>query len=100
MIVVMGPAKHFKDSELGVRQLRRWVLDMNPFGMEISFQIFHAGTRKWRGVNPYYSVCLTKHFRLGGRHDYYDGPNCGFSLGFLHFEWTPAHCDKCMKGMI
>ncbi|MFK5283665.1 hypothetical protein ACI3PL_29230, partial [Lacticaseibacillus paracasei] len=48
------------------------------------------------GKCGYYDVSITTNFDLGERHDYYDGPNCSFSLGFVHFNWMPDWCLKCM----
>lgn len=38
-------------------------------------------------LNPYW-------WAFGFTHDYYDGPLCFFSLGWLHFQ-LGANCKKC-----
>jgi hypothetical protein len=52
---------------------------------------------EWSGGRcGYYAVCVKPHFEIGEDHDYYDGPHCSFSLGFVHFYWMPDWCLKCM----
>jgi len=84
--------------ELG-RRAWRWVLEAGRWsqGVSIGFtkQVLFDG-EQWCAAHHYYDVSLTKHFRLGESHDYYDGPHCAFSLGWLHINWSGAWCTKCM----
>ena len=52
---------------------------------------------KWRMITTnYFNITINKHFCLGPSHMYYDGPHCGFSLGWLHINWSYGWCNKCM----
>ncbi len=86
-------------SELG-RRSWRWVFEVDywkPMAVGAGFYhqvLFEKGD--WRPAVQYYNLSLTPHFRLGERHDYYDGPHCSFSIGFLHINWSGDWCKKCM----
>lgn len=78
----------------------RWVfkIDMWSIGFIREHQDKVNGEWDWAGL--YYEVNVTKHFLWGFHHDYYDGPNCGLSIGWIHFNWTGLPwanywCKKC-----
>jgi hypothetical protein len=59
-------------------------------------QYLKLGTSKWEDyISSGHHVSLTKHFGLGHNHGWYDGPHCGFDVGFLHFLWHNNHCKRC-----
>ena len=43
-----------------------------------------------------YTAYVTRHFRTGWFHSWYNGPNCIFSLGFLHIERFDMDCPVCL----
>jgi hypothetical protein len=71
----------------------RWVLDVELFSISIEEM---ADVADYEHVLRYVNCSLTKHFMIGQSHAYYDGPHCGFSLGFIHFNWSLGWCEKCM----
>lgn len=79
----------------------RWILDVGISYIEFARQ------HKWRDIGEWatshvlrYGICLTKTFRMGSCHLYYDGPHCSFSFGFIDFYWAggliTGRCKKCM----
>ena len=64
------------------------------------FGLYHQykNVSDWR-KRPIIEFCLNKYFRIGSQHVWYDGPNCSFSLGFLHINRTgnifTGCCKKC-----
>lgn len=77
----------------------RWVLDLSWLSLTLQRQVmFHNTTQPiWRDMGgSYFNMCLTRYFRIGQSHDYYDGPHCSYSLGWLHFNWSHRWCEKCM----
>lgn len=83
--------------EVGYRQWR-WVLDVSWTSIEWRCEYRSEKDRTWRYASGYYCLNLTKHFRLGRGHNYYDGPHDSFSLGFLHYCWSGDWCQKCYDG--
>lgn len=86
-------------TDLALRKWR-WRPEFGFFrdGFHIGFHhevLFH-NANKWQRAARYFSISLTKHWLWGQSHDYYDGPHCGFSLGFLHINWSWNWCTKCM----
>jgi hypothetical protein len=70
-----------------------WALVVGWFYISLNFDsAWKDGSTRWV---HYYSIAITKHWYLGESHNYYDGPHCGFSLGFLHFNWSGDWCNKC-----
>lgn len=49
----------------------------------------------WRFVRGGWSLSVTRHFAIGREHDYYDGPLCSISFGFVHFMRDADDCPKC-----
>lgn len=43
----------------------------------------------------YYLLTVDDWWHLGPSHAYYDGPHCGYSLGYLHLNWRGADCKRC-----
>lgn len=77
----------------------RWVFEIEKWreGVDIGFSSQYCWNGEWKNCSTgYYNISLTKYFHLGSYHGYYDGPHCGFSIGFLHFNWSGAWCKKCM----
>jgi len=79
----------------------RWVLEAvvnrihwTGFGFELNVQVKDEAS-EWHLGYDYRSVYLSTDWGWGSYHIYYDGSHCGFSLGFLHFNWTNAGCRKC-----
>lgn len=53
--------------------------------------------KAWREIGVgYRHAWIGRPWVWGESHDYYDGPHCGWSLGFLHFDWSLGWCLKCM----
>jgi hypothetical protein len=81
----------------------RWILEAvvnrdrywTGFGFELNMQVRGDADTDWHLGYDYRSVYVSTDWSLGPYHIYYDGPHCGFSLGFLHFNWTNAGCRKC-----
>lgn len=67
----------------------------------ISSQYFNEEESKWIDFHgDHYSICLNfKYWSFGFDHYYYDGPNCSFSLGPIHFNWRnlDKNCKKCLN---
>jgi hypothetical protein len=91
--------------DLGLRKWR-WVFGAYAWSwkrggsVSIGFdqELFYekSESQKWISEGRYYHIVLNTMFQIGSSHDYYDGPHCCFSLGFLHFSWAPDWCEKCM----
>jgi hypothetical protein len=85
----------------------RWAIHTGAWKNGISLDLIHEikhdkikdnEEEEWDPHHgEYFTVSITRFFRLGSIHNYYDGPNCGFSIGFLHFSWSYWWCKKCMK---
>ncbi len=74
----------------------RWVLEARPTSLDLSHQYKMRDSDEFHhGVSGYFNATLTRHFKLGGDHSWYDGPHCGFSFGFVHFNWSWWNCKKC-----
>lgn len=80
----------------------RWALDLDArlkwpaIWLSYEEQVEFKGSKTWRPRGRYFVVTLNLgSFRFGESHDYYDGPHCGWSLGFLHFAWSWKWCKKC-----
>jgi len=78
----------------------RWALhaDANKDGVAIGLHrgILHGN--EWDDFGgEYFMVEATPRFAVGQSHNYYDGPHCSFSLGFVHICWSYWWCKKCMK---
>jgi hypothetical protein len=81
----------------------RWTLNIGAwpvamvrgFFVSIDHEYQRDGAEWCPGVH-YFTASLTPAWRLGGRHDYYDGPHCAFSFGYLHLCWSWWWCRKCM----
>lgn len=101
MILWAGRATPEPPREMGDRDRRlwRWVIETERWrggiGIALARQV-RVNEGEWRLGAEYYEVTLTRSFGLGERHDYYDWPNCGFSLGWLHINWSAGWCTKCM----
>lgn len=56
-------------------------------------------TGLWHVTRTWLSVFITPHWYWGADHFWYDGPNCFFSLGFVHLSrngaWKTGDCAKC-----
>ncbi len=74
----------------------RWTFDITLTSISLNKEVQFKGDN-WRMCHPYYNISLTHFFALGRYHQYYDGPNCSFSLGFIHFNWGRYFCKKCEK---
>ncbi len=83
----------------------RWVLEARRWktGVGIGFVHQHKlrSTGEWRSSHTLtYEMNIMTPFYFGISHDYYDGPHCGLSLGYLRFNWCGdprTHwCKKCM----
>ena len=82
----------------------RWILEATVnrvhwagLGLELNMQVRGEKDTDWRLGYDYRSVYLSTDWQWGSYHIYYDGPHCGFSLGFLHFNWTNSDCKKCYE---
>jgi len=90
-----------EDRKKGVRvDGWRWAIHSyawkNGGSLDLVHEILHG--EEWDSHHcEYFTISITRFFKLGSSHDYYDGPNCGFSLGFLHLSWSYWWCDKCYK---
>ena len=71
----------------------RWVFDV-AFGCASWLQQYKLDD-KWFTGGSYFNVSLTRHWMWGHGHAYYDGPNCSFSIGFLHVNWSYNWCERC-----
>ena len=79
----------------------RWTFQIGWAWAGFVWQCRSRKTEKWRNSTAgYYVVRLWRRLWFGVRHDYYDGPHCMLSLGWLRFEWTgdlrDQWCTKCM----
>lgn len=98
--------KHFTEDKETVggcgRRAWRWNFGFGTwggwFGVWLGFEQqvkFLDKENEWYGPIDFVTVSLTRHWAWGSTHMYYDGPNCLFSLGFLHFSWRGENCKKC-----
>jgi hypothetical protein len=85
----------------------RWSLDLfggwrhlvygTHAGLDLAVELKQDG--KWGRGNGYYSAWVSTKWSWGEAHDYYDGPHCARSLGFLHFAWQRQWCPKCEEDL-
>lgn len=82
-------------ARIGLRAWR-WVLRIGWASVDLHKEVRFGGGA-WRPTaGRYYSVGMTKDFKWGSDHVYYDGPHCSFSIGCLYFAWSPkCRCLKC-----
>ncbi len=74
----------------------RWTLQIGKYF--IGFIQEGTGiSSKWMNVR-HAIVSVNTNFLFGSHHTYYDGPNCMFSIGFIHFFWDYKECAKCEEG--
>lgn len=50
---------------------------------------------EWYAIR-HYTVSFWRNWIWGIHHTYYDGPHCSIHFGFLHINWDPEWCEKCM----
>jgi hypothetical protein len=72
--------------DMGIRRWR-WVLSLEWGWLGIDRMLQHGDNPEWRWIGTWLGLSITKHFKLGPWHGYYDGPHCSFSLGWLHIIW-------------
>jgi hypothetical protein len=78
-----------------VRRAWRWVAQVGWCYVDLHHEV-RFGERDWGLAVRYYRADITSRFAFGSRHTYYNGPHCQFSLGWLHFSWSPrARCAQC-----
>lgn len=68
------------------------------WGIGFVSQYQEKDTGEWHLASHYHEMTITPHWRWGREHIYYDGPHDSFSLGFIHFVWSGAWCQKCADG--
>jgi hypothetical protein len=85
------------------RRAWRFVLEtgviVNAWSIGLTEQVWFmdkVGNYTWEPATRYMDVALTRKFKWGSQHAYYDGPHCAFFLGFIHFHWAWNWCKKCM----
>ena len=87
------------DGNTTLHRVVRWAFEVGRWNAGFVRQVKWVDTLKWGG-GAWYGVLLGAPFLLGARHTYYDGPNCSFSLGWLHICWSggisTGWCNKCM----
>jgi hypothetical protein len=84
-----GPvAGHDDKYKTGIKG-RRWALLASTWreGVEVGTQHQCRSDSKWHYGAGYYTVSLTRNWRVGYSEERYDGYHCGLSLGFLHINW-------------
>jgi hypothetical protein len=74
----------------------RWVFEVKPWSLGFVEQYRQDDGEFGRRMVRYGIVYVSGSFRFGMDHDYYDGPHCQFSIGWLHVAWAPDWCRKCM----
>jgi hypothetical protein len=78
----------------------RWAFEIGRWKAGFVWQRQWVDTLAWKSTGAWYGVVLGGSFLLGSHHAYYDGPNCSFSLGWLHICWSggisTGWCGKCM----
>ena len=72
----------------------RWAIEIDWFVVGLIRQNKRHG--RWEYGAEYYTASIRQRWHVGSRHDYYNGPHCSFSLGFLSFAWSGDWCEKCM----
>ena len=83
----------------------RWTFQAGEWHLGFVHQARDRHTGEWNnGHARNYEIWITKHFRLGIQHVYYDGPHCSFSIGWIHFNWSggirSGWCTKCMPPVV
>jgi len=73
----------------------RWIFEINYFCIGFAHQCQSTSDGKWNLAGSYYYIDINRFWRFGRTHAYYDGPHDGFSIGFIHFNWSGNWCDKC-----
>lgn len=82
------------------RRAVRWAFEIGRWEVGFVWQTQWVDTLEWTSSHAWYGVMVGAPFQLGVRHTYYDGPNCSFSLGWLHICWSggirTGWCHRCM----
>ncbi len=74
----------------------RWAIEAGRWHIGISEQMRRVGASdEWVHANRYYLVGLIR-WNVGVSHDYYDGPHCSVSLGWLRAQRSGDWCERCM----
>jgi len=74
----------------------RWSFQIEWNHIGFVHQCQDRKTQEWHDSGcTRYDMWLTKRFRIGSYHTYYDGPNCMFQLGWIQFCWSNDNCKKC-----
>lgn len=85
------------------RRSWRWVLEIKPFFIDLCQQIkFEPGNARgynseWHPASYYFTLAISKKFKWGSNHVYYNGPHCSFSIGPIHLSWSYWWCKKCLE---
>jgi hypothetical protein len=76
----------------------RWAIDISFSSLALT-NVVRGDEEKnlWRPVGRYFGIYINRHWSWGSEHIYYDGPNCSFSIGFLHIAWSWNFCQKCFE---
>lgn len=81
----------------------RWTLQASADRSRASFGFVHQYhcRDEWQSSETaIYRVSVSRNWRWGREHVYYDGPHCMLMLGFLRFDWCGSPftqwCKKCM----
>lgn len=77
----------------------RWAFKIDTWSVGFNSEHRSRQTGEWNLSGLYYEANVTRYFLWGFHHDYYDGPHCGLSIGWLHFNWSgnpwTYWCEKC-----
>jgi hypothetical protein len=80
--------------------VHRTVLDVSWLSFTIEregkFKSTYDKYEQWRTVSTPFSLWLNvKCWEVGSWHIWYNGPHCGYSLGWLKIGWENWNCKKC-----
>lgn len=90
------PPFNWFDNE--INDVYRWILELEKWSISLTVQHKNKKDRAWHFSNLGFSIYITKNFRFGSNHIYFNGSHCVFSLGWVHFYRTPLSrwCEKCI----
>ena len=87
--------KKIEFDHMGIRSWRS-VIEISWFSIEWRRELKYEKNNgaDWRQVESK-SIAFERPWRFKSFHAWYDGPHCGWDIGFLHIYWPRDNCNKC-----
>lgn len=95
--MIFWTSKNTQEDWSGRPMLTRWVLCGEWTFLELHQEYREVdGDGVWNDRKTYARIDVSKRFRVGTQHFYYDGAHCSWLLGFIQVSWSlEQNCKKC-----